>query len=115
MEALAALLWREALQCAAPALPHGAVLHPWGTIVLKASLPGASGPAIRTALITSISLCLLLGGSRRVLGRVSVGSPQPLLVLLEAPGQNPFPHPSTQEAQAALSFAAFPPSSQPIT
>lgn len=64
---------------------------------------------VRAAFGTSISCVYFWKLQGGVLGRVSVGEPPcSLLVLLEAPGQNPFPHPSTQEAQAALSLQPFP-------
>lgn len=60
MEALAALLWWEALQGAALALLQGAVLHPGGTTVLKAELPGTSGLGQSGQASVPDPLCLLL-------------------------------------------------------
>lgn len=70
---------------------------------------------VRAAFGTSISCGSTSGSSKEGCWVESLWEPHALFWSFWAPGQNPFPHPSTQEAQAALSLQPFPPSSQPIT
>ena len=116
VEALAALLWWEALQGAAPALLHGDVLHPRGTTVLKAELPGTSGLGQSGKASVPDPLCLFLEAPREGCWVESLWlAPRSLLVLLEPPGQNPFPHPFHSGGLGSPELAAFPPSSQLMT
>lgn len=107
VEALAALLWREALQCAAPALPHGAVLFtPWGTTRASPCRSFRAG-TVRAAFGTSISCVYFWKLQGGVLGRVSVS---PTLSSGPSGGSRAesLSSPSTQEAQAALSLQPSP-------
>lgn len=121
VEALAALLWREAL-VGGSAVPCPSTA-PWSRSSPLGDHCSESRPAgnfragtVRAGFGTPIPCVYFWKLQGRGAGSSLCGEPpRSLLVLMEAPGKNHFPHPFHSGGSGSPELAAFPPSSQLIT